>query len=107
MDQAERTHRSNDLGVGKVVGNDLGHFGEMPPVPFLSIACECRAVAKNKFPDNRTDLDTHRVDINFLVEIVQKGNSLNHHGIDLVRRELELEPGVRSTPVSEKRQGMA
>ena len=39
-----------------------------------------------------TDLDAHRVDVDFLVKIVEKSDSLHNHGVDLVGRKLELEP---------------
>lgn len=37
------------------------------------------------------DLHTHSVDVNLLVEVIEESDSLDDHGVDLVRRELELE----------------
>lgn len=31
----ELTHCTDDLGVGEVVGDDFGHFGEVPAIPLL------------------------------------------------------------------------
>ena len=60
----------SELGrIGEVIDNDLGHFGEMPTIPFLN---------------------THSISIKFLIEIIQKSNGLNNHGINLIRGEFEL-----------------
>ena len=64
------THGLDDLGVGDVLGDDLGHFGKVPPIPLL---------------------DSHRVDVDLLVEVVEQGDGLHDHRVDLVGRELELE----------------
>ena len=45
----------------------------------------------------QTHLDTHRVDIDLLVQIIQKRNRLNHHRVHLVGGELELETRERVT----------
>lgn len=39
-------------------------------------------------------LDSHGIDIELLVQIVQQSNSLNHHGIDFLGGELQLEPYI-------------
>jgi hypothetical protein len=44
-----------------------------------------------------THLDSHRVDVDLLVQIVEKCDSLDDHGVDLVGRELELETRQRVT----------
>ncbi|KAI3492779.1 hypothetical protein L1887_42576 [Cichorium endivia] len=61
-----------DLGgglEGEVVGDDLAHLGEVPAVPLL---------------------DAHGVDVDLLVEVVEEADGLDHHGVHLVRAELEL-----------------
>lgn len=44
-------------------------------------------------------LDTHRVNVDLLVQVVKEGNSLDDHGVNLVGGELELETrhGVTET----------
>jgi len=81
----------DDLGVGKVVDDDLAHLREVPSVPFLLSA---QSVER---PHAATHLDSHRVDVDLLVQVVEQGNGLDDHRVDLVRRELELESGHRVT----------
>ena len=51
-----------------------------------------------KQSDNRrTHLDSHRVYVDLLVEVIEQRDGLNDHRVDLVGRELELEPGQRVT----------
>ena len=40
------------------------------------------------------NLNTHCIDIDFLVKVVEEGDCLYDHGVHLVRRELELESGA-------------
>lgn len=40
------------------------------------------------------NLHTHRIDVDFLVEIIEQRDSLNNHGVDFIRRELQLEPNL-------------
>lgn len=42
-----------------------------------------------------THLDPHRVNVDLLVQIVEKSDSLDNHGVDLVGGELELVAGER------------
>ena len=63
------TNGTNDLGICNVIRNNLAHFGEMPAVPFF---------------------DAHSIDIQFLVEIIQERNSLDHHCVHFIRAEFEL-----------------
>ena len=42
-------------------------------------------------------LDSHRVDVDLLVEIIEQSNSLDDHCVDLVGREFELESTHRVT----------
>lgn len=44
-----------------------------------------------------THLDSHRVDVNLLVKIVEQGNSLDNHRVDFVSGEFELESTHRVT----------
>jgi hypothetical protein len=37
-------------------------------------------------------LDSHSVNVDLLVQIVEQCNGLDNHGVYLVRREFELEP---------------
>lgn len=67
-------HLEDNLGVGKVVVQDLGELGEVPAVPFL---------------------DAHGVCVQLLVEDIETGNGLDDHGVDLLGRELELVTGER------------
>jgi hypothetical protein len=62
-------HLEDALGVLEVVGDDLGHLGEVPAVPLL---------------------DAHGVGVDLLVELVEEADGLHDHGVDLVRAELEL-----------------
>lgn len=70
---SSETHETDDLGVCHVVDNYFCEFGEVPAVPFL---------------------DTHGVDVDFLVEIVKEGNRLDNHGVDFVGREFDFEPAL-------------
>ena len=63
------TNCADGLGVGNIVDNDLAHLGEVPAVPLL---------------------DTHGVRVELLVKVVEKGDGLDNHGVDLVGAELEL-----------------
>ena len=38
-----------------------------------------------------TRLDTHAVNVDFLVEVVEQGNGLDDHSVDLVGGEFEFE----------------
>ena len=67
-------HLQNEPRVGNVVVKNLGQFREMPAVPLLH---------------------THGVCVQFFVQVVQEGNGLDNHSIDLVRRELQLVSGKR------------
>ncbi len=62
-------HGEDDLGVGDVVGKNLGEFGEMPAVPLLG---------------------AHGVLVDFLVEVFEESDGLDDHHVDLFGRELEL-----------------
>jgi hypothetical protein len=42
-------------------------------------------------------LDSHGVNVDLLVEIIEQSNGLDDHGVDLVGRELELESRHRVT----------
>ncbi|CRK24753.1 hypothetical protein BN1708_003876 [Verticillium longisporum] len=59
----------DETGVGKVVVEDLGQLREVPAVPLLG---------------------SHGVNVELLVEIIEKLDGLDDHGIDLVGGELEL-----------------
>lgn len=63
---------ADGLGVDKVVGDDLGDFWEVPSVPFS---------------------ESHHVVVEFLVEVIEEGDGLDDHGIDLLDGELELITG--------------
>jgi hypothetical protein len=67
-------HLEDDLGVGKVVVQDLGKLGEVPAVPLLH---------------------AHGICVELLVEDIETGNGLDDHGVDLLGRELELVAGER------------
>mmetsp|Transcript_46707 Transcript_46707/g.123983 ORF Transcript_46707/g.123983 Transcript_46707/m.123983 type:complete len:338 (+) Transcript_46707:459-1472(+) len=71
-------HDLDHLGVGNVLGHDLAHLREVPAVPLAN---------------------SHGVGVELLVELVQQPDGLHDHGVDLVRRELELVPAeaVRKT----------
>ena len=70
---SEAAHFDN-LSVSHVVGDDLGHLWEVPSVPFL---------------------DSHGVDVELLVEVVEQRNGLDDHDVDLVWAETELEARER------------
>lgn len=72
------SHLEHDLGVRKVVVEDLGELGKVPSVPLL---------------------DSHGVCVELLVENIETGNALDDHGVDLIGRELELvaREGMRKT----------
>ena len=40
-------------------------------------------------------LDTHGISVDLLIQLVEKADSLDDHGVDLIGRELELVPGKR------------
>jgi hypothetical protein len=40
------------------------------------------------------NLHTHCIYVDFLVEIIEQRDSLNNHGVDLIRRELQFEPNL-------------
>ena len=63
-------HRERDLGVLDVVGDDLAELGEVPAVPLAR---------------------AHRVLIEFLVEVVEQGDCLDDHLVDLVGGVAQLE----------------
>lgn len=63
------THLQNYLRVLDVVQNDLLHLGEVPAVPLLH---------------------THRVDVDLLVQLVQKTDGLDDHRVYLIGTELQL-----------------
>lgn len=99
------THGSDDLGVSHVVDNDLAHLGEVPSVPFLKKSRRAESASSSpvrnlsilKATGTKVSLcvahlDSHRVNVDLLVEVVEEGNGLDDHGVDLVGRELELEP---------------
>ena len=67
-------HLEDDLGVGKVVVQDLGKLGEVPSVPLLH---------------------AHGICVELLVEDIETGNGLDDHGVDLLGGELELVTGER------------
>ena len=83
-----RTHMADDFGVGDVVRDNLGHFGEIPTVPFLQ-ARKIRRARTNR-EKIYAYLHSHGVNVDFFVEIVKESDSLNDHCVDLVRGELEL-----------------
>jgi hypothetical protein len=64
----------------------------MPAVPFLQVKCEQKSTKESL----QAYLDTHGVDVDLLVEVVEESNCLDHHSVNLVRRELDLEPGKHS-----------
>jgi hypothetical protein len=43
-----------------------------------------------------TNLHSHRVDVDFLIKVVEKSNGLHYHGIHLVRGEFEFKTIKRS-----------
>ena len=66
---AAEAHRQDGLGVLQGVQHDLLHLGEVPAVPLLH---------------------AHRVDVDLLVQLVQKTDRLDHHRVHLVCAELQL-----------------
>eukprot|EP00123_Amoebidium_parasiticum_P006096 comp17151_c0_seq1/m.15966 comp17151_c0_seq1/g.15966 ORF comp17151_c0_seq1/g.15966 comp17151_c0_seq1/m.15966 type:complete len:323 (+) comp17151_c0_seq1:1239-2207(+) len=74
LDVGACLHLAHDLGVCKVVGHQLRHFGEVPAVPFTH---------------------AHAICVQLLVKIIQKRNCLDDHGVHLVRGELQLVAGER------------
>lgn len=90
-----RTHGSDDLGVSKIVDDDLGHLGEVPSVPLLREkerkGGRIRTGLDEPKLTRESYLNSHGVDVDLLVKIVKEGNSLDDHGVNLVGRELELE----------------
>ncbi|KAL1836320.1 hypothetical protein VTK73DRAFT_5092 [Phialemonium thermophilum] len=62
-------HGQDDLGVQQVAREDLGQLGEVPAVP-LAYA--------------------HGVGVELLVQVVEQGDGVHDHDVDLVGRELEL-----------------
>lgn len=68
------THLEDDLGVGKVIVQDLGKLGEVPAVPLLH---------------------AHGICVELLVEDIKTGNGLDDHGVNLLGGELELVTGER------------
>lgn len=85
------THGFDDSGVGEVVDDDLAHLGEVPSIPFLRY--QHPLCCSSETGCNPTHLDPHRVDVDLLVEVVEKSDRLDDHGVDLVGGELELEAG--------------
>ena len=71
------THLQNHLRVLNVVQNDLLHLGEVPAVPLLH---------------------THRVDVDLLVQLIQKADGLDDHRVHLIGAELQLVATHHSTP---------
>ena len=60
----------------------------MPTVPFLSD--RDGQGAKLRITLWILYLHSHRVDVDLLVQVVEKSNCLNNHNVDFVRRELEF-----------------
>jgi hypothetical protein len=56
------THCLDAFGVGDVVNDDFGHFGEMPTVPFLP-----KGKMSAKLGTMKTYLDSHGINVDFLV----------------------------------------
>mmetsp|Transcript_10245 Transcript_10245/g.25742 ORF Transcript_10245/g.25742 Transcript_10245/m.25742 type:complete len:235 (+) Transcript_10245:636-1340(+) len=63
-------HRFHALCVENVVCDDLSHFREVPPVPFLN---------------------AHGVSVELLIQVIQQSDGLDNHDIHLIRAELQFE----------------
>jgi len=71
----------NHFCIGNVVDNDFCHFGEVPAIPSLD-----NNERQIRRPAEEEDTLT-------LMEYMLISLPLHNHGVHLVRRELEFEPG--------------
>ena len=62
----------HNLSVDQVIRYNLGHLGEVPAIPLLQ---------------------SHCVVVDLLIQVIQQGDGLDDHDVDLLGRELELVPG--------------
>lgn len=63
------TNSACDLGEDQGIGDDLAHFGEVPSVPLA---------------------ESHHVVVDLSVQVVQQGNGLDNHGVDLFSGESQF-----------------
>mmetsp|Transcript_14077 Transcript_14077/g.31204 ORF Transcript_14077/g.31204 Transcript_14077/m.31204 type:complete len:350 (-) Transcript_14077:21-1070(-) len=71
LDVLPHAHFLDDASENQVVADNFGQFWEMPSIPLAK---------------------SHRKVVQLLVQIIQEPDSLDDHRIDLIRRELQLEP---------------